>query len=375
MRSRDVRGLKYVATLQPLLERLHDAATARDRAGNRQLLLDRYLTLLLLYFFSPVLTSLRALQQAGRLDKVRQFVGVAPSLGALSEAARVFDAQLLRSVVHELARQAVPLEQGPHAEALRGLTAVDGSVLPALPRMVWALGCNATRHAAKLHLHFDILKGVPCDAEITPAAGSESARLRGMLQPDRFYVLDRGYANYDLLRDLLAVGSSFVLRVKDNTGYGLQAERPIDDQARAAGVVRDLELLRLGVLYGREALRQPLRLVVIRRPKPDGGSEELWLVTDRLDLPADLIALVYRYRWTVELFFRWFKCILGCRHLLAENANGVALQCYAALIASLLVVLWTGRKPNRRTWEMIQFYLLGWASEEELAAHLDQRGQ
>jgi hypothetical protein len=72
----------------------------------------------------------------------------------------------------------------------------------------------------------------------------------------------------------------------------------------------------------------------------------------------------------VELFFRWFKCILGCRHLLATDANGVAIQVYGALIASLLIVLWTGRKPTQRTWEMIQFYLMGWARLEELEAHL-----
>ena len=56
--------------------------------------------------------------------------------------------------------------------------------------------------------------------------------------------------------------------------------------------------------------------------------------------------------------------------MLATDANGVAIQVYVALIASLLIVLWTGRKPTRRTWEMIQFYLSGWASLEELDRHL-----
>ena len=72
----------------------------------------------------------------------------------------------------------------------------------------------------------------------------------------------------------------------------------------------------------------------------------------------------------MELFFRWFICILGCRHLLSQSPNGVAIQVYVALIASLLIVLWTGRKPNKRTLEMIQFYLMGWASLEELERHL-----
>jgi len=113
-----------------------------------------------------------------------------------------------------------------------------------------------------------------------------------------------------------------------------------------------------------------MRLVIVRRTKPDGSPEELWLITDRLDLDADLVALAYRFRWTVELFFRWLKCILGCRHLISNSENGVTIQLYVALIASLLIALNTGRKPTKRTLEVIQFYLLGWASLEEVEAHL-----
>ncbi|HYQ92619.1 MAG TPA: transposase, partial [Candidatus Competibacteraceae bacterium] len=61
------------------------------------------------------------------------------------------------------------------------------------------------------------------------------------------------------------------------------------------------------------------------------------------DLAAHLIAIAYRYRWSVELFFRWFKCILGCRHWLSRSHNGVKIQVYRAIIASLLIVLWTQR--------------------------------
>ena len=101
--------------------------------------------------------------------------------------------------------------------------------------------------------------------------------------------------------------------------------------------------------------------------------ETWWLLTNKLDLPAELVALGYRYRWTVELFFRWLKCVLGCKQLLTTSENGVALQIYTALIASLLIVLWTGRKPTKRTWEMLQFYFQGWASLDEVEAHLEKQ--
>ena len=193
VRAADLQGFKYFGILVPLLERLQDIGTARDRAGNRQLFYDQYTALLLLYFFNPIITSLRSLQQASGLDKVQKLLGVRrTSLGSFSEATGVFAAQPLRQIVQELAGQAMPLEHGRAAEALRGLTAVDGSVLQALPHMAWALWRDEHHHAAKLHLQFEVLKGIPVDATLTPAACSEPAQLRVMRQPGRLYVTDRG---------------------------------------------------------------------------------------------------------------------------------------------------------------------------------------
>jgi hypothetical protein len=371
VRAGDLRGFKYFQMVSPLLDRLHDVGTRRDHAGNRQLFFDQYAGLLLLYFFNPVLSSLRGIQQASALDKVQKLLGTRrASLGSLSEASGVFAAEPLRRIVQELAGKALPLEHGRDAEALRGLTAVDGSLLRALPKMAWALWLDKQHRAAKLHLHFEVLKGVPVDATVTPAACSEPDQLRTLLQPDRLYVTDRGYADYQLFRDIVDAGSSFVARVKDNTAFTVAEERSLTPAAEQAGVVRDLVLAKLGTDHHKDVLGRPVRLVIVRRIKPDGKPEELWLVTDRLDLAAELAALAYRYRWTIELFFRWFKCILGCRHLLALDQNGVAIQVYVALIASLLITLWTGRKPTKRTWEMVQFYLTGWASLEELERHI-----
>ena len=133
---------------------------------------------------------------------------------------------------------------------------------------------------------------------------------------------------------------------------------------------RDVVISRLGTAHHKDHLKRSMRLVIVRTVQRDGKTRELWLITDRLELDADLVALAYRYRWTVELFFRWLKCVLGARHLIAHNQNGVTLQMYAALIVSLLIVLRTGRKPTKRTFETIQLHLLGWVSEKEFDAHL-----
>jgi hypothetical protein len=374
IRDADLKGFKYFQILQPLLERLRDSGTARDRAGNRILHFDQYCTLLLLFYFNPILTSLRAIQQASQLAKVQKLLGCErASLGSLSEAARVFDPGLLREIIGELARDALPISVGKEAEALRGLTAVDGSLLPALPRMAWALWRDGDHRAAKMHVHFDVFKGIPADVTVAHGSGSERERLRAMLRPGRLYAVDRGYEEYQLFQDIVDAGSSFIARVQDDVAYKVSEERPLTEAAKAAGVISDVVLKRLGSDHHKDVIKQPLRIVVVRTDKLDPGGKPnvLTLVTNVLDLPADLVALGYKHRWAVELFFRWLKCILGCRHLLLNNRDGVEIQVYLGIIASLLISLWTGRKPTKRTLEMVQFYFSGLASWEELQAHID----
>ena len=133
-------------------------------------------------------------------------------------------------------------------------------------------------------------------------------------------------------------------------------------------------VVRLGGPRSGAVLKQPLRVIEVRAKKPGKSDEvvELLLATDRMDLAAELVAIGYRFRWSIELFFRWFKCILGCQHLLSNSRNGVTIQAYVAVIASLLVSLWTGCKPNKRTFEMLCFYFSGMADEEELEAHIEK---
>ena len=372
IREADLQGLKYFKVLKPLLDRLHGDATQRDRAGNRKLHFDQYASLLLLFFFNPILTSLRGIQQASQLAKVQKLLGCErTSLGSLSEAGRVFDPQLLRDLIGELAATAVPLVSGREAEALRGLTAVDGSLLPALPKMAWALWVDDQHRAAKMHVHFDVLRGVPVEATLTAGNSSETVQLRATLQPGRLYVIDRGYADYQLFQDIINAGSGFIGRIRDNAVWTVVEERPVSAAARAAGVRRDL-VVRLGGPKSGAVLQQPLRVVEVHTGKTDsrGQAEVLLLASNRLDLDAELIALGYRYRWAIELFFRWFKCILGCKHLLSTDANGITIQVYLGLIASLLISVWTGKKPTKRTFEMLQFYFCGLATEEELLAHI-----
>ena len=379
IRAQDLQGFKYFKQILPLLDRLHEHATGRDRAGNRQLHFDQYLALQLIFFFNPIVTSTRGLVQASTLQKVRKELGVLPtSLGSFSEAGSVFDAQLLQPLITELGAQLKPLAHDVRLDDLPGrLTAVDGTEVSALARLTRRM---IQGRDLKLHTHFEPLTGVPVDMDLTGAKDSEIANLRGRLLPDRVYVKDRGYACYQLFQDILDAGSHFVCRLHDNSVYEVIEDRPLAPEAKAAGIVSD-QIVRLGSPRKREELQQPVRLIRIackphRKPSGHNGrggpeqGETLLIATDLLDLPAEVVGLIFRQRWTVELFFRFFKHILGCRHLLSHRANGIAIQVYMAIIVCMLIALWTGRKPTLRTVEMIRFYFTGWATLEELDGHI-----
>lgn len=384
IREEDLKGFKHFKLLKKVLAPLHRAACARDRASNRTLHLDQYCALILLYFFNPIVTNLRGIQQASELKKVQRKLGCArASLGSLSESARVFDAAGVRSVVEALSNQ-LPVSN-PDARLSdfnKIITLVDGTVLPLLPELVKAMWQEAGgAHGVKLHTHFELLKGVPARMDLTDGDASERAALQASLRPDRIYVIDRGYAKFELFADILEVKSSFVCRVRDNSVFEILQDKPVSAAAQAAHVRRDW-IIRFGDRAARAGLVAPLRLVQIactpRRKAYKigrGGPEQgdtLLVVTDIMDADAELIALLYKRRWVIETFFRFFKHVLGCRHLLSHCANGIEIQVYLAIIACMLIALWTGRKPTLRTYEMLCHYMSGLADEEELLGHIEK---
>jgi hypothetical protein len=216
--------------------------------------------------------SLRGIQQASSLAKVQKRLGCErAALGSLSEAGRVFDAALLREIIGELAAQALPQIQGREAEALRGLTAVDGTLLTALPKMAWALWVDDEHRAVKMHLHFDILKGVQLEAAETAGNASETVQLRTTLQAGRLYVMDRGYAEYQLFQDIIDRGSGFIGRIRDNAVWTVVEERPVNAAAWAAWAagVRSDRVVRLGGDKSGAVFKQTLRVLEVETGKTD----------------------------------------------------------------------------------------------------------
>lgn len=381
IKESQLQGFKYFKVLSTLLEGLHSAGCERDRAGNRTLHMDQYLSLILLYMFNPICTSLRSLQQASELKKVQRKLGVSrASLGSLSESARVFDSDLMKEIVEALGQQIKPIQQDARLNDLGGiLTAVDGTLINALPKMTWAFW-NHEKKAVKAHMQFDLEKHVPIKMTLTDGNGNENTVLEQNLEPGRIYVADRGYAKYELLHKILTAQSSFVCRLRDNAIYQCLQEQELSEDALAANIVFDRQVRLGGHAKTQEQLPVPVRLVAIKctphikRYKIGRGgpeqSETLLIATDRFDLEPEVIALMFKHRWSIEIFFRFFKHVLGCRHLLSHDKNGIELQTYAAIIACMLIALWTGRKPTLRTYEMICWYFTGMADLEDITNHI-----
>lgn len=346
-----------------------EAPEAPEARGGpeRKLLEEDYFSLLLFGLLNPVVDSMRGLCAASHLGRVQQEICSRPvSLGSFSEAQAVFDPDLLKEVFMELTAEvcAGGAKWGdPRLAPLAGkLKAVDGTLLPALPRMLWALWQNDTNRAAKIHLKFDLLHQAPCELKLTAGNICERKALRAMLKKGEIDVADRYYGlEYGFFEELRKAGVSFVIRIRNKPRFTVVEELPLSDADRAAGVTWQGM-----VKLGEEGKWQgdPVRLVTV---EVDGHT--LQIVTD-LDIEAELIALIYRYRWQVELFFKWLKCILGCRHLLAESSSGVTIQVYCALIGALMLQMLTGRRPSKREMELIQFYMVGMMEADELMALL-----
>jgi Transposase DDE domain len=394
VREEQLTGFKYFDRLTSLFERLGANGCQRDKAGNRTLHFDQFCSLVLLYLFNPVVVSLRSLQQASELKKVQKKLGCArASLGSLSESSHVFDPTLLQEIIGELHQQLRPIAADTRlAEIQHTVTLVDGTLLKALPRIteaMWLTTRTGTKHHAwRLHTQFELDKHVPLRMDLTNGRNSgesdEKTMLRQHLDPDRCYVMDRWYAQFTLFNEIHRVSSSYVCRLRDNTVPEIVEDRALSAAAITAGVLSD-QVVRLGLTKKSDARPDhPLRLIMVRmtphakrshrKGNTGAGPSDgiLRIATNLPDVPAEIIALIYQHRFTIELFFRFFKHVLGCRHLLSDDRRGIEIQTYLAIIACMLISLTTGRKPTLRTYEMICYYFTGLADEDELLAHLEK---
>ena len=364
-------GWSMLASFGRLLEE-HGSQIAPnrwERHGLRELDRHTYFGLFLFGLFNPVVDSMRALCSATRLGRVQEAFGREGPvhLSSFSDAQHVFDPEILEPVM-----QGLLVESLAHclpATKIGRLTpelirVFDSTLWKVVPRMGWAnwRHQHCEQKAVRLHVKLRLADLQPDDTIITEGKICERAAMRRMLKPGEFYLGDRNYGtDHALFPELKAMGCGFVLRMRGETTWVVVEHHPIPPEAVAEGVTLDAM-----VRIGRQGRGGVQRVVVLERP---GMAEPVVLVTS--EAPDSLSTLevlaLYRHRWEVEIFFRWLKCLVPCRHWFAESREGVRIQIYLCLIKALLLAGLLGGKPNKRMMELLRWHQLGWASDGELA--------
>ena len=208
------------------------------------------------------------------MQKVQKNLGCSrASLGSLSEAATVFDADRLREIIGELGQQLQPLSRDKRLQDIDlTLTLVDGTLLAALPRVIeasWRKKNDRSRLVKwRLHTQVEVDRSVPTGIDVTPDGGGEHderAVLERTVESDRLYMMDRGYPKFAVFNAIVAAGSSYVCRLRDNSAYEIIEQRELTEADLAAGILSD-QVVRIGVQTGksRQGPDHPIRLVCVK---------------------------------------------------------------------------------------------------------------
>ena len=184
----------------------------------------------------------------------------------------------------------------------------------------------------KAHLLLDLRVGIPVFLRVTHARTHDLWALDQFTpEAGAFYVLDKGYVDFARLYRLHCAGAFFVTRAKKGLDFGVRRRDAADP---SAGVVSDRHV-RLRGPKSRRLYPDTLRLV--RYADPETGRR-LKFLTNNLTLPAATVALLYRKRWRIELFFKWVKQHLRVKAFFGTTPNAVKTQLWAAVIVFVLVV-------------------------------------
>ena len=377
-------GRKFLGVLDGMLDSLRD----HHAHPNRTLLYDHIVVAHLIAFFNPALRGLRSIQELFDDATVRKTIK-SPRVprSTLADAQRLFDPELLVPLIESLQQRLGELPSSAHHQLdaiTRKIIAADGSFFAVAPRIAWALynqtsanktarrssdhkSPNIRKGNVRMHMQFDVLKGIPDSVGLTDGHASESQELRKRLQKECFYVMDRGFQAYQLYADIIANDSDFLVRLRKSASCNNVDLQTLTAADLEVGIVEDAHVV-LGQRNDQSFDLPTLRRITICALDRDGAQKDVVLLTNRMDLPAHLIALLYQHRWQVELFFRWLKCMAHFEHFFSESRDGMTLQVYVTIIGTLLIALHTGARPSKYDYALMSCAVLGLTSIEHVRA-------
>lgn len=380
-------GVPELKFVEDMLGHLRDAYDH----PNRKLYFDDLFVALLIAFYNPVVRSLRGIEDASQMPRINHHLDIAAiKRSTASDALATFDPQLLKPLVDDLRKRVSPRQMDEVDQTLRGmlnrLVAFDGSYFRTACDVGWALRerhGTRLRGRVRLNLHLSVADATPVGVSVAGQddAGEPTALL-DLVEAGQIVVADRGCFSHETVHQLLGRKADFVLRLQKGVRCDVIDERPLTQTDRDAGVISDQTVLLTGVKNHHAPT--PLRLVTIQpqgdstRETCEGAPEApspLRLLTSIQDdsVAAWMIGHLYRRRWDIELFFRWLKTCAKWDHLLSQSQNGMTMQFYVALIATLLMAVSTGRKPDRYSFNLMSLAAAGHGSIEDAMAILTRR--
>jgi hypothetical protein len=374
-----ITGGKYVRMLEKYAQCLRDT----DAHGNRQLFLDDVVIAHLLAFFNPTLRSLRTIEDFSQTRQAQRHLSVRRLCkSTLSDFHRVADPTLLAPIIERLKAVAAAKGLRPTPaglpETLGQVLAVDGSFFAVAADVAWAVAHRTNRGekraCVRLDVHIDAATWLPQIVAISGGETSEAQSAAAAITPGAIHVYDRGIFSFDLLERQQQAQAFFVHRLREPgprcPKFSGETACPLTLKDMESGVQSDT----LGRMAGSEHRAAPdivLREVIVQSPDEPGGVVRL--LTNLMEVEAWAIALLYRYRWQVELFFRWLKCFANFAHLISESREGVLLSFYVAVIGVLLMYLHTGAKPSKYAFSLLGLVANGASTLEEITPILAER--
>ncbi len=385
-----VMGGKFVRLLEKQLEDLR----GDDEHGNRELFLDDVFVAYLLAFFNPTIRSLRTLEDFSQTRQVRKHLSIGKLCrSTLSDFNRLVDPERLQPILLALREQLgrkgpQPRQRDQLAELLQRTVAVDGTFLATVADVTWAVRCrnqgSGHNWQARLDMHVAVETWLP-ELIVVPDPGqSESASAAANVQDGRLYLYDRGFSGYEVINahyreedDGYVRRAHFVVRYKPSGGNSPELSNPQSRELRPedqqAGVISDqLGHFESSHRYRHKIAKVRLREVIVQY-RTNGEVHTIRLITNLLDVPAAVIAQLYRERWQIELFFRWLKCFGNFTHLISHSREGVLLHFYVAVIATMLMYLHTGYRPSKYLFVLLGQVACGAATWEEILPILRER--
>jgi len=192
---------------------------------------------------------------------------------------------------------------------------------------------RSTKAAIKLHTLLDLRGNIPSFIRISDGKWHEINVLDELItEPGAFYVMDRGYIDFERLGRLSEAGSFFVTRAKSNLKVQRRYSHKVD---KSTGLICDQTVM-LTVFYSRQGFDRPLRRVRFKDPQ---SGKTLVFLTNNFALPALTITQLYRCRWQIELFFKWIKQHLRIKVFFGTTENAVKTQIWIAVSVYVLIAI------------------------------------